>query len=309
MALLIYAGDRDASRWVDELKLVDDSLDIRVYPDYGSADEIKFAITWPYPDGLWSDFANLKAISSIGAGVSHILDDSTLSSDIPVLKLVDDKLNQSMWEYLLATVSHHTMGLHLYKELQSQKHWRELPAKSFADTTVGILGLGSIGSFVAKRFSALGFNVVGFANTPKEIDGIEVTTLCGASDEIMGCVDVWISILPLTTQTVGIFDKGFFSRVKKGCTFINVGRGAQVVESDLIKALDSGILSSAYLDVFSEEPLPSSHIFWVHPKVHVTPHIASITDPSSVAEQIVKNYHNVSQGLSLSNVVSRSVGY
>ena len=309
MALLIYKGKRDITAWLEALKEVDETLDIRIYPKVGDPGEIDFVLTWPYPHGLWHPFPEIKAISSIGAGVSHILDDPTLDPKIPVLKLTDSRLNQSMWEYLLAAISYQAMQLPAYGYQQEQKQWQELPPRGFDSVTVGIFGLGNIGRFVAEKLATLGFVVKGFANSPKEITGVEVYTPEDTTDEVMGSLDIVVSILPLTPSTVGFFDAAFFARLKEGVGFINVGRGPQVEEIELIQALDSGRLSHAWLDVFVDEPLREDHPFWTHPKVRVTPHIASITDPRSVAAQIVDNYRRATKGLALENVVDRESGY
>lgn len=309
MALLMYAGSLDESIWISELKSIDSSLDIRVYPDCGDIEEIDFILARQYPAGLWEKFPNVKAICSMGAGVNHILNDSTLDPSIPILKLVDKNLNQEMFEYLLAVIGYHAKDLHLYEKQQKHKRWNELPAKSFTQTTVGIVGMGSIGSFVAEQLTLLGFAVVGFSNSPKQIEGIVMSTLDTATESIMQSVDIWISILPLTPKTTNIFNASFFARIKRGSVFVNVGRGPQVVADDLIQALESGRLSSAYLDVFEHEPLSSESALWMQEGLHVTPHIASITNPASVAEQIVTNYHNTISGVVLNNMINRKIGY
>ncbi len=309
MAILIYKGDRDITHWMKALRKLDPTLDIRVYPDIGDPDEITFALTWPYPHGLWGSFPHLQAISSIGAGVSHILRDTTLDPDIPILKLTDNRLNRSMWEYLLAAISYQAMQLHRYRRQQSTRTWTELLPREFDSITVGVYGLGSIGSFVAAQLVKLGFRVIGFANRIKTLEGVEVYTPDNTTEEILHRLDIVVSILPLTPQTTGIFDADFFGKLRRGASFVNVGRGAQVAESDLLSALESGQLSHAILDVFEQEPLPGNHPFWQHPKIDLTPHIASITDPVSVAPQIVENYHRAMEGLSLNNRVDRALGY
>ena len=309
MAILIYKGDRDITPWLKALHAVDPTLDVRVYPDTGNPAEITFGLAWPYPHGLWSDFPHLKAISSIGAGVSHLLEDNTLALHIPILKLTDNRLNQSMWEYLLATISYQAMRLPLYRQQQSKTLWRELPSRGFDGITVGIYGLGSIGSFVAAQLAKLGFRVIGFANRTKSIEGVEVCTPHTTTGAILHRLDIVVSILPLTAETSGMFDAGFFGKLTRGVSFVNVGRGAQVVESDLMAALDSGQLSHAFLDVFPQEPLAEDHPFWQHPKIDITPHIASITDPVSVAPQIVENYRRIMNSLLPNNRVDRVRGY
>jgi len=309
VAILIYKGDRDITLWLEALKAVDETLDIRIYPEVGNVKEITFALTWPYPHGLWNSFPNLQAISSIGAGVSHILDDDTLDSSIPVLKLTDSRLNQSMWEYLISTVSYQAMGFHHYHYQQHSREWKERPPRGFDTITVGVFGLGNIGRYVAEKLAYMGFDVKGFANSHKEIEDIDVYTPGKVTDTLMKSLDIIVSILPLTSDTERYFNQKFFNRLKRGASFINVGRGPQVVEADLIEVLESGQLSHAWLDVFREEPLAEDHIFWTYPQISITPHIASITDPVSVAPQIVENYHAVMKKTALKNIVNRELGY
>jgi glyoxylate/hydroxypyruvate reductase A len=214
-----------------------------------------------------------------------------------------------MFEYILATVSYQAMRLHRFNQLQQLKEWDEITPRGFGGTVVGIFGLGSIGSYVAQRLSRLGFVIKGFANSPKEIEGVETYTPRSIADSVMKSLDIVVSILPLTAQTEGFFDQSFFDRLKTGASFINVGRGPQVVENDLLCSLKSNHLSHAWLDVFDQEPLSEDHPYWSHPNISITPHIASITDPASVASQIVENYHAAMQGKTLHNVVDRKMGY
>jgi glyoxylate/hydroxypyruvate reductase len=90
---------------------------------------------------------------------------------------------------------------------------------------------------------------------------------------------------------------------------VNLGRGPLLVDEDLISLLDSGHLAGANLDVFHKEPLPEEHPFWAHPKIFITPHIASLTDPVSVAPQIIENYRRTMQNKPLLNLVDRKKGY
>ncbi len=310
MAIVIYNDtNRDLKPWIKALKSCKKDLDLRVYPDIGDVEDIIFAITWVFPKGLWSKFPNLKAISSIGAGVSHILDDTTLSKEISILKLTDKNLNQSMWEYTLGIVMFYTMNLDIYSKQQKRNLWQELSPPSFKNTTIGIMGLGSIGQTIAINFEQLGFNVKGYSFSAKDISNIETFTINDFIDLFLKDIDILISVLPLTNKTTNIFNKSFFSKMKKGSKFINVGRGAQVVEDDLIESLNSGQLNSAFLDVFKHEPLEKTHQFWKHPDIHITPHIASITSPNSVAPQIIDNYERVSKGLKLLNKVNLDRGY
>ncbi len=310
MAIIIFNDtNRDLTPWIDALKNSKEDLDLRIYPDVGNIEDITFALTWPYPKGLWNKFPNLKAISSIGAGVNHILADTTIAKEVSILKLADDNLNQSMWEYTLSIVMLYTMNLHKYFKQQQSGIWKELTPTNFKTTTIGIMGLGNIGSYMAQNFEQMGFNVKGYSSSKKNIADIQTFTSHEPIELFLEDVDILISVLPLTQETTNIFNNSFFNKMKKSSYFINVGRGAQVVEDDLIDALDIAQLDSVYLDVFNQEPLEKTHPFWKHPNINITPHIASITSPSSVASQICENYERVSKGLEPLNKVDRIKGY
>lgn len=308
MAILLYAQNRNTDIWVNSLKTIDPNIDIRVYPNIGNATDITFALTWPFEHGFFSSFPNLKVICSIGAGVNHILEDKTIKEDIQIIKLVDENLTQNMWEYCLGAALHFVMKFDLYSRQQKQKLWKEYFPTSFTKTTIGVLGLGSIGGMVAKNFAQLGFKVVGFSNSKKELPNIQ-TYSKNQLEEFLNQCDVVLGILPLTNETTAFYDTNFFNKMKPNSIFINVGRGQQLVEEDLLFALDSNHLRGAFLDVFATEPLPKENKLWEHEKVVITPHIASITNAKSVAAQIVKNYQNMQQNLPLHNVVDRQKGY
>lgn len=113
----------------------------------------------------------------------------------------------------------------------------------------------------------------------------------------------------LTEETDGILDLELFKKLKKPAYLINVARGQHLIEEDLIYALDTGVLEGATLDVFEEEPLPANHLFWNRPKIMITPHVASITDPKEAASLIVENYKRSLSGMDLLFEVDRTKGY
>jgi len=115
--------------------------------------------------------------------------------------------------------------------------------------------------------------------------------------------------LPVTELTTGILNLDLFRKLKNKAYLINVARGEHLNEDDLLKAIDQDIISGASLDVFREEPLPRSHPFWEHPQIQITPHIASMTDPESVANQLLDNYERMKNGKALLNEVNTAKGY
>jgi len=158
-------------------------------------------------------------------------------------------------------------------------------------------------------FAALGLRVIGWKTHPDVIDGVEVVTGSSGLNNLAENSDYLICTLPLTPNTEGILNDDLFKRMPKHACPINVGRGAHLNESDLITALDQGQISAAVLDVYESEPLPEEHIFWSHPDVTVTPHIAALTDPVVAAEQIAQNFLRFREGKALLNPVGRSIGY
>jgi len=121
--------------------------------------------------------------------------------------------------------------------------------------------------------------------------------------------DILICLLPLTGSTCGILCKSLFDQLPRGACLINVGRGAHLVQGDLLKALESGQLSRAMLDVCEPEPLPQEHPFWAHPQVVLTPHIASMTQPETAADAVLDNLRRRQQDLPMIGLVDRTRGY
>ncbi|MGH8760153.1 MAG: NAD(P)-dependent oxidoreductase, partial [Burkholderiales bacterium] len=120
---------------------------------------------------------------------------------------------------------------------------------------------------------------------------------------------VVVNVLPLTPQTENILDAAAFAAMPRGGYVVNIGRGAHLVDHDLIAALDSGQLAGAMLDVFREEPLPSSHAFWRHRKVVVTPHVAAPTIASEVQAQVIENIRRLERGDPPIGLVDIARGY
>ena len=125
----------------------------------------------------------------------------------------------------------------------------------------------------------------------------------------MASAQVVINLLPLTPQTRGLINAEWLARLPRGAGLVNLARGAQVVDDDLLAALDAGQLGHAVLDVFHTEPLPANHRFWTHPKVTVLPHTAAQTDARSAAAVVARNIEALASGAPLQHLVQRAAGY
>lgn len=268
-----------------------------------------YAIVWRPSVGELKTYPNLKGILSLGAGVDGILMDTELPDNIPVVRLVDRCLTEGMSEYVLYWVIHYHRRMGVYLNWSSNGIWKQMRQTDTRDKKVGFLGIGELGSDAARKVAALGFDVAGWSRTEKKIDGI--TSYYGADGlmPFLNRTEILIILLPLTDATKGIINKETLAALPEGASIINCARGAHVVDEDLIAALDSGHINAATLDVFHVEPLPSDHPYWVHPKVTVTPHIASLTVPSSAADWMEENINLIEAGKPPLNTVDVKKGY
>lgn len=309
MAIVIISSDKDLKPWVVALKEADSDLDVRVWHNEKQKADIKFALCWKHPEGVLQDYPNLQCVSSMGAGVEHLLNDAFLPKNIPVVRLVDSLLAQSMFEYICTAVMYYFRGFDVYQTQQTRLHWYQNPPKFIDETTIGIMGLGKLGGYSAQKLSKMGFNVIGWSNSQKSIANVKAYVGENQLEQFLSQTNILVCLLPLTPQTSGILNLKLFDRLPQGSYLINVARGEHLVEEDLITALNRGQLRGACLDVFQKEPLPINHPFWRHKQIIVTPHCSSITNPSSVAPQIVENYRRMEKGEPLLNQVSVLRGY
>ena len=307
MALLLLMPNRDTSRLIAHIRSKMPDIDLRVWPETGNESDISFVVTWNHPSGELGRFPCLKAISSFGAGVDHILRDPALPKNIPIARIIDENLIHDLTEYVIAVILSDKRYLDDYRAKQQDKSWSPLPM--FREKSVGIMGLGRIGGSIAAAFARMDFVVYGWDIAPKKIADVHFFEGNEELSEFLRKVDYLVCCLALTPKTKDILNKKLFGRLKRGAYIINVGRGDHLVEEDLLQAIDEGHLSGACLDVFRTEPLPPDHPFWSHPKITVTPHIAALTDPESAAEQIVNNYKRVKEGKEPLNTIDIEFGF
>jgi glyoxylate/hydroxypyruvate reductase A len=232
-----------------------------------------------------------------------------LPRDVPLIRLEDAGMADQMIRYVLAATLRFAQRLDVYARQQRDGAWRQLAPRAPQEVEVGVLGLGVIGSAIAQALAGQGFAVRGFSRTRKAVGGVRC--ICGDAglDEFLSGLDVLVSILPLTAQNVGILDRRALSLLRDGAHLINIGRGAHLVEADLLALLDAGKLSGATLDVFRDEPLPAGHPFWARPEIAITPHISGVTLPDRAVAQIADKIQRLERGLPVSGVVDRERGY
>ena len=309
MSVLLIFENKNPIPWKEALEKKLPNTSIEIFPNVEDKNNIDFIICWKPPKEIFKQFPNSKVIQSVGASIDHITNTQTLKKQHVVSRIVDDRLSNDMWEFLLTTVLNQLKNSTIYNLQQHAKIWKQHNYKSIENTTITILGLGKIGSHVAKKFALIGFKVKGWSASEKNVEN--VVSFQGKEGFISATQDCnfLINLLPLTKETFGILNKKTLSTLTSSPFLINVGRGEHLVENDLIELLNSSILSGALLDVFVNEPLPKEHPFWIHPKIQITPHIASLTNIDSAIHQITKNYTLFIQNKELLHTVSLTKGY
>jgi phosphoglycerate dehydrogenase-like enzyme len=219
-------------------------------------------------------------------------------------------------DHVIAMTAMLARGLHRYHTFQLERRWtgdpEGFPMFEIGGKSMLVVGLGGVGTEVARRAHGIGMRVVGIRNSSRE--GPEFVEYVGLSDELHKLAaeaDVIVNALPLTEETRGLFDKVFFDSVKRGAIFISVGRGASTVTDDLVAALADGRLTAAGLDVTDPEPLPDDHVLWTMPNVIITPHVAAETDQGRWRRWIVylENLRRYVNGERMLNVVDTNRGY
>ncbi|HMA14540.1 MAG: 2-hydroxyacid dehydrogenase [Bacteroidota bacterium] len=310
MSLVVVrvAGAR-ANWWLEKLRSLLPEMEVRSWEDPGDRDQVEAAVVWQPPPGELKRFPNLKVIVSMGAGIDHVLRDPELPRHLPIIRTVGPDLTQRMREYVLLHVLRFHRRLPEVEEAARRREWNQIITPTAPERRVGILGLGNMGADCARHLADIGFAVHGWSRRPKTLDGVTCHHGPGGLAELLRQVEILVCLLPLTPQTEGILNRELFAQLSAGACLINAGRGQHLVEEDLIPALDSGRLGGATLDVLHVEPPAADHPFWCHPKILLTPHIASLIDPESGARIIAENVRRFLAGQPVPDMVDPAQGY
>jgi len=261
------------------------------------------------PDSAVQDFTpytRLKAVLNLWAGVENIVGNQTLK--VPLARMVDHGLTQGMVEWVTGHVLRHHLGMDAHI-LGQDGVWRKTIPPLAEDRPVTVLGLGVLGQACAKALRGLGFPLTGWSRSARDVAGIT----CLSGDEglraALQTAEILVLLLPKTTETENLMNAERLAMLPKGAMIINPGRGPLIDDDALLAALDTGQIGHATLDVFRVEPLPPAHPYWAHPRVTVTPHIASETRPITAARVIVENVRRGEAGEPFLHLVDRAKGY
>jgi len=285
------------------------NVTVEIYPNDTDREKTKFVLAFRAPEDAFQNYPNLKVVASMSAGINHITTNHKLPKNVIVTKANDPMHRGDIADFVLTLTLSYMRRLPIYFQQQEQAIWESHAYQRPEETTIGIMGIGSIGQTVGKLMLKNNFKVTGWSRSEKHIDHIK--TFHGENQRIdfLKTADILICTLPLTNETEGILNTGVFNKLSKGAYLINIGRGQQIVEEDLMKAINNGQLAGAALDVFSEEPLPKDHPFWKNEKIMITPHTAGNVHPESAVKKIVHNYKAMKNGEDLVDVVNVERGY
>jgi glyoxylate/hydroxypyruvate reductase A len=283
-------------------------MEFHLWPQTGDLAAVEYLIAWQPPPGLLSALPNLKVLFSSGAGVDH-LDLSAVPPHVPVVRMVEPGIVNGMIEYVTLSV----LALHRnfmdYVRAQAVGAWQPIEVVPASERSVGVMGLGVLGQAVLERLGLFGYSRYGWNGSPKTIPGVTCYSGEQTLEQFLGRCDILVCLLPLTEATRGVLNRRVFEALPWGASVINVARGGHLDQQALIEALDSGHLSAAILDVCEPEPLPPRHPFWTHPRILLTPHIASMTQPETAASVLLENIRRHRRGEPLRDVIDRGKGY
>ena len=307
--VIICSDEKTTTDWKNALTHQAPQMVVEVYPHDTEREATQFVLTFMPPEHVFKNYPNLKVIASMAAGIKHITKDQTIPKNLSITKVNDPMHHADMANFVLALTLGHLRRLPIYYQQKKEQIWQEHNYQRPQETTVGIMGVGAIGSTVGNVMLKNGFKVTGWSRSEKHIDRIKTFHGDNQRIDFLKTADILVCTLPLTEETENILNAEVFDALPKGAYLINVGRGNQLVDADLLAAIEKGQLAGAALDVFHEEPLAKHHPFWNNEKIMVTPHTAGSVRPESAVEKILSNYKAMKNGEKLVDVVDLGKGY
>ena len=309
--LLLHLSDVDEAGWARRYAEALPDVTVVRQTETFDPEAVDYVFVWKPKPTAFAGLKNLKAVLSLGAGVDALLKHPALP-DRPVVRFVDADLTQRMTDYVVAQVTMHQRQFTRFKRDQLARSWKQLYPPAASETTVGVMGLGELGTDAVEKLRALGFTVIGWSRSPKTIEGVR-TFAGGELDAFLEETDIVVCLLPLTPETTGILNYSLFKKLRRkldgGPVIVNAARGGHQVETDIVKALTDGTLGAASLDVFQVEPLSQDSPLWALDNCYITPHIAAISNIDAGVAYFSKIIRDHEAGKPLPNVVDRDRGY
>jgi glyoxylate/hydroxypyruvate reductase A len=306
---LLYKSEAERGRiWQALFREHEPDVGFRIWPDVGDPEAVRYLAVWEPSAELLESLPNLEVLFSVGAGVDQF-DLSGIPDRVSVVRMIEPRLTQAMVEYVTMAVLALHRNLIDYVAAQRERRWAPVELTPGERRRVGIMGLGMLGRAAIEGLRPFGFPIAGWSRSRHQIEGVECFAGPEALPEFLARTDILVCLLPLTEDTRSILCRRTFAMLPEGAGLVNVGRGGHLVEPDLVEALDTGRMAGAIVDVMAEEPPPADHPFWDHPRILITPHMASNTDAEAGGHALLDNIRRHRRGEAMHGLVRRDLGY
>ena len=308
--ILLQRNDGATKPWVQDFADLLPQAQVVIWREGQPVAPCDYAVVWAPPPAMLAELATVKAIFNCGAGVDGLLRyGDALPATIPIVRLGDAGMAMQMAEYVTHAVLRYSRRFDQYQAQANCGHWQPLAPHRKEDFTVGVLGIGVLGSAVLNALACFGFPLRGWSRTQKSLPGVACFSGEDGLDAFLRGTRVLVCMLPLTPQTVNLLDRTNLAKLQPASYLINVARGAIVAEPDLLMLIKSGQIAGATLDATRHEPLPVQHPFWNEPAITLTPHISALTLRRASVAQIAQKMLLLEDGQAIADVVDRSLGY
>lgn len=313
MKLQLYVPDGRYEPWIEGFAEVLPEAECLKWEESKGA-QVDYAVVWRPPVEMLRGRTDLRAVFNLGAGVDGILrlrdaDPAALPAGVPIVRLDDAGMAAQMAEYVSAAVLRDFRKLDAYATQATAGTWKFIKPNRRADFTIGVMGIGTLGSHIARTLAGFGFPVRGWSRTAKTVEGVQSFHGDDGRAAFLDDLRVLVNVLPLTPETEDLIDTDLLYRLRRGAHLVNVARGQHVVEADLLAAVRDGQIGAATLDVFRAEPLPADHPFWGESRITITPHISALTLREDSIAQIANKIRALGEGKAIAGVVDVDRGY
>jgi glyoxylate/hydroxypyruvate reductase A len=249
----------------------------------GAEGAVRAAVVWLPPPGLFGRFPNLADVVSTAAGLDHLARDPSRPAAARVHRRQDPGSTRIMAEFVLAQVLIHHRELPRHWAGRAMRIWDQRAAGPLAERRAGVVGFGPMGRAAAEMLAGHGMAVSAWSRTPRDHPTVPVLTGEAGLDRLLAGAEFLVMLLPSSATTRGFLSAARIARLPPGAVVVNCGRGDTVDLDALLAALDAGRLAGASLDVLPTEPPPADHPVWDHPRMLLTPHVASLPRPAEMA--------------------------
>ena len=309
MRILLHRADGVTEPWVRGFAAALPDADVVIWREGAAFAACDYAVTWAPTPAMLAHLAHVKAIFVTGAGVDGIMKFADALPNVPIIRLGDAGMAIQMAEYVAYAVLRYFRRFDEYDAQARRGVWQQLPQHRKEDFSVGVMGMGVLGTRVLQALAGLGFPLRGWSRSARQTEGVACYAGMEQLDDFLRGTRVLVCMLPLTPETASLLDRQRLSLLPQGAYLINVARGAHVAETDLLALIRQGHIAAATLDVFRTEPLPQPHPFWDEARITLTPHIAALTLPDLSAQQIAEKMCALERGEPVADLVERHKGY